>query len=283
MIATTPQSDLHSPAELLVAAHMLVDAGDVQLLRPAVLEAMTCLESYVKDVVFKALNSKLDALLVKWLEDKTRMDFDTRLQLLTPIATGHPITTQSNLWEHYKKAREIRNKVAHTGKRISREDASFVLHCVEDWLAYLVSSVGIELSLRRLKHHVESQQLRFQREEEVLALVCTYFSDKQSAASAFLTGEMIFGRSVGPDVTLIFGKYKIAVFAKLRGAKTIMSWLKKERQSNGSMPAITGCIELPSAFTHCVTLFFVRDGGIHGFPDVQWDENHQVGNTIINC
>jgi hypothetical protein len=93
----TSKSDLHTPSELLVAAHKLFDAGDVHLLRPAVLEAMTCLESYVQAVVFKALSNKLDPLLVKWLEDKTRMDFDTRLHLLTPIATGHPITKEGSL------------------------------------------------------------------------------------------------------------------------------------------------------------------------------------------
>ena len=94
---TTPTADLHTPEELLDNAETLLASSNPKMMRAAVLEAITALEAYVQSVVFSALGTKLDSLLVQWLEDKTKMDFDSRLSVLTPVAVGQPIDKQSTL------------------------------------------------------------------------------------------------------------------------------------------------------------------------------------------
>lgn len=92
-----PAADLHSPEELLATAEALVALGDPQMYRAAVLEAITALESCVALTVFERLELLLDPLLVQWLRDHTRMDFDSRLSVLTPVATGRPVDTRGTL------------------------------------------------------------------------------------------------------------------------------------------------------------------------------------------
>nr|MBA3691953.1 hypothetical protein [Acidobacteriota bacterium] len=81
-------AQIHTPEELLDNAETLFATGNAKMMRAAVLEAITSLEAFVQTTVFSALNNKLDPLLVQWLQDKTKMDFDSRLSILTPIAVG---------------------------------------------------------------------------------------------------------------------------------------------------------------------------------------------------
>ncbi len=78
---TIPTADLHTPEELLDNAETLLASSNPKMMRAVVLEAITALEAYVQSVVFSALGTKLDSLLVQWLEDKTKMDFDSRLSV----------------------------------------------------------------------------------------------------------------------------------------------------------------------------------------------------------
>ena len=84
----SPIADLHTPDEILENAEALLNSNNPKMFRGAILEAITALEAYVQKTVFASLENKLDPLLVKWLQEKTMMDFDTRLSLFTPIATG---------------------------------------------------------------------------------------------------------------------------------------------------------------------------------------------------
>ena len=89
-----PKASLHTPEELLDNAETLFLSNNPKMMRAAILEAITALEAYVQSTIFPALNEKLDPVLVKWLEDKTRMDFDSRLSVLTPVVTEHEIDTR---------------------------------------------------------------------------------------------------------------------------------------------------------------------------------------------
>lgn len=50
------------------------------------LEAITALEAYVERTIFGLLEVTMDPQLVHWLAERTRMDFDARLGVLTPVA-----------------------------------------------------------------------------------------------------------------------------------------------------------------------------------------------------
>lgn len=128
-------ADLHSSEELLATAEALLALADPQMYRAAVLEAITALESYVSGTVFEQLALLMDPLLVKWLRDRTRMDFDSRLSVLAPVATGRPVDTASGLWQDYKTAKTIRNSVTHTPERasVTRGRCSYSRPCVAGW------------------------------------------------------------------------------------------------------------------------------------------------------
>lgn len=126
-----------TPAELLETAERLFSAEDQNMYRAAILEAITALEANVRDKAFPALQLKVGNDLTKWLEEKTRMDFETRLGLFIPLATGLKVNKKDKLWNDYKKSKEIRNKVTHSGTRVTRKQARFVIDTVYEWIEYL--------------------------------------------------------------------------------------------------------------------------------------------------
>lgn len=126
-----------TPAELLETAEKLFSAADQNMYRAAILEAITALEANVRDKAFPALQNRVGSDLTKWLEEKTRMDFETRLGLFIPIATGLKVDKKDKLWNDYKKSKEIRNKVTHSGRRVTRVQARFVIDTVYEWIEYL--------------------------------------------------------------------------------------------------------------------------------------------------
>lgn len=126
-----------TPAELLETAERLFAADDPNMYRAAILEAITALEANVRDKAFPALQARVGDDLTKWLEEKTRMDFETRLGLFIPLATGLKVDKKDKLWNDYKKSKEIRNKVTHSGRKVSRVQARFVIDTVYEWIEYL--------------------------------------------------------------------------------------------------------------------------------------------------
>ena len=133
----TNNDEALTPAELLDTAERLFSIGDTNMYRASILEAISALEAIVHTKAFPALQKQVGDELAKWLEEKTKMDFETRIGLFIPIATGITINKKDRLWNDYKKAKEIRNKVTHTGRKVSQAQARFVINTVYEWVAYL--------------------------------------------------------------------------------------------------------------------------------------------------
>lgn len=123
-----------TPAELLETAEKLFAADDQNMYRAAILEAITALEAIVRGKAFPVLQARVGNELTKWLEEKTRMDFDTRLGLFIPLATGLTVDKKEKLWNDYKKSKDIRNKVTHSGRKVTRDQARFVIESIWDLL-----------------------------------------------------------------------------------------------------------------------------------------------------
>jgi len=116
--------------------------------RAAVMEAMTALEERANDVVFRSLERRrgLPPSLVKWLKDKTKYSFDEKLHPVGEFALGKSISKGETLWNNYKKARDLRNKVSHTAQKITEADARFVIQTVKEWLYFLEGAQDVQAS-----------------------------------------------------------------------------------------------------------------------------------------
>ncbi len=236
---TIPPADLHTPEELLDNAETLMATKNPKMMRAAVLEAITALESYVQTVVFSSLGEKLDSLLVRWLEEKTKMDFDSRLSVLTPLAVGHSVDKQSALWAEYKRAKEIRNKVTHSGRKVSPTDARIVIDTVYRWLAYLGSTVKIELALIGLKRYVEEKSLKVTSELEAIRIILDYFGETKASLNAREVAILYGNKTIRPDLILKIGSYTTLVETKFLKANA-HSILKNMIQQTTTYLAATG-------------------------------------------
>ncbi|AOS45457.1 hypothetical protein Verru16b_02538 [Lacunisphaera limnophila] len=210
-----PSAELHTPDELLANASAMYASGDPKLFRGAILESITALEAFVQRTVFRSLEGRLDPLLVKWLEEKTRMDFDSRLSVLTQVATGLPINKSSELWDGYKKAKEIRNKVVHSGRKVTAMDVELVMASVRDWLSYLGTTVELEAVLLTLKRWVEqSPKPPIENEAQAIQLVAQYFHQSAAARITIEAEINTGGRRHRADMILDFGPRKVLVETK---------------------------------------------------------------------
>ena len=171
------------------------------------LESITFLEAFVHNKVFAVLEETMDPRFVKWLKKKTSSEFDTRLGILTPLALGRPIDTNSKLWNRYMNAKGTRNKVTHSGAKISYEDAKQVYDTVYEWLAYLGSTVDIDLALLEFKQRVESEIFKIFSESDAIEAVGTFFAAKKGVTA---TPEKRC-RTFTLDLVLSFGSYTVAV------------------------------------------------------------------------
>jgi len=205
-------ADIHTPEELLIGAESYLSSSDSQMMRAVVLESFTALETFVHNKVFKILDNKLDQLLVKWLKEKTKMNFDDRLGILTPIALGIDNIKNNNLWCRYEKAKRVRNQVTHNGKKVSRKEATEVFSTVYDWLAYLGSTVEMELSLLRLKRYIEEKNIILTKESEVQKVIYDYFAKIKKVE---LGREVMMPNNRRADFILEFGEQTILIEAKI--------------------------------------------------------------------
>ena len=126
-----------TPAELLETAEELFKMGNSKMYRAAILEAITALESYVASEIMGKLKDHVGTELAKWLKEKTRFDFDARLGVLTSFVTGVEIDKDGRLWGDYKKSKEIRNKVTHSGKKVTEEQSRFIIDITYEWMDFL--------------------------------------------------------------------------------------------------------------------------------------------------
>lgn len=238
MSKSTPKADLHTPEELLESAAELFATGNPKMMRAAALEAITALEAYVHSLVFPALTRKFGADFSVWLEDKTRMDFDSRLSAITPIAIGLPIDKGASLWNDYKKAREIRNDIIHKGKKVTQNEAGFVIDTVRKWIAYLGSTIELELALLDLKKYIESKPVSINTELDAISLIKDYFGKSNAAVKIESEVGLRIGKShLRADLMLQFGSHQIVVETKFsrnrstqsivhQGTAQVLSYLK---------------------------------------------------------
>ena len=217
-----PVVDLHTPEELLDGAEVLYASANPKMMRAAVLESITALEAFLYKTVFSALKEKLDPLLVKWLEDKTRMDFESRLSVLAPVAIGRPIDKKSRLWQDYKKSKAMRNKITHSGRRVSQSEARFVIDTVYHWLAYLGSTVELEVALMCLKRYIEEARIPIQRETDAIRIIHEYFQTTKAVSGTAEVWITHGARRLVADSILEFGSYKVLIETKFsRGRSTV--------------------------------------------------------------
>jgi len=210
-LSESSELELHSPEELLYFADQMLKTRDPNLMRAVVMESITALEAFVQKTVFAVLKGTMDPLLVKWMEEKTKMDFDSRLKILTPVALGRPIDVQGQLWSRYVDAKRIRNSVSHSGRRINYKRAKRVYDTAYDWLAYLGSTVEVDMALLRLKRRVETGGIRIVDERTAEVAVNRFFSSKKSMS--VISQPLISNRS-RPDILLKYGLHTVLVELK---------------------------------------------------------------------
>ena len=213
--------------QLLASAQVLVTSNDPMMFRPAVFEAIGALESYVLKVVVELLREKIPDLLVKWLLEKTKMDFDSRLKVLTPIALGRTEDIERpGLWKDYIKAKEYRNKATHTGKKVTREEARFVIKTVHAWMSYLGSTAEFDLSLLGLRKYIESnpvflpagiatQDRTRHVEEKIQGIIGRYYKKVHGLSAMHDMQEYKCGQISAIDTLLEFGSEKVAFEYKI--------------------------------------------------------------------
>ncbi|MHB1317748.1 MAG: nuclease-related domain-containing protein [Anaerolineae bacterium] len=265
-----PVNELHTPEELLANAEYLLAMHDPKTTRAAVLEAVTALEAYVRDVVFSVLPHRIDPLLVKWLEDKTKMDFQCRLSILTPIATGSPVDKQSRLWQDYMQAREIRNAVTHAGRKVSVEKARFVLRTVHAWLAYIGSTAELERVLIGLKSWLETcspVRSGWDAEREV-----SDYLEKSTPAKIYRDHPIPLGsRGVRADVVLQFGTRLVLVEIKYLTSPATLSSL------HSAVERLVGMMTASPQITQGAAVL-IHDGPIEaGVPEIS---RHHAGRVL---
>jgi|GEM_PF-1846663 len=126
-----------TPAELLETAEELFKMGNSKMYRASILEAISALESYVANEIMGKLEEHVGKELAIWLNEKTRLDFDSRLGVLTSFVTGVEIDKKGRLWADYKTSKEIRNKVTHSGRKVNEKQSRFIIDITYEWIEFL--------------------------------------------------------------------------------------------------------------------------------------------------
>lgn len=237
----TPSSpNLHTPEELLAGAEVLLASSDQQLMRAAVLEALAALEWYVHQTVFPLLSQNFSASFTKWLEDKTKMNFEDRLSQLVPLATNTRINKNSPLWVRYQDSKQVRNRVAHSGQRITRAEAREAVGMVKDWLAFLGSTAEVDLSLLGLKKFLENNTVSIVNEREAIELVQRYY-EKTSPAVGIEQEKVLATRRA--DMVLSYDTYNTLIevkFSSLRNLRRSIEQVNSMANEANMIPGRNG-------------------------------------------
>jgi len=245
-----PQAiEIFTPDELLENAEGHYSANERNSTRAAVLEAMAALETYVHKRVFSALEVKIDQNLIKWIEDKTKTDFDSRVTNLASVALGCSINRNGQLWDELRKARTIRNRVVHQGAKVAIDEARFVIDTVYKWIEFLGSSVEVQVALLRLKRFFNNHPyLSIKNEQEAKDILKNYF---RKTKFADINQESEISNLPGrPDVLLKIGSHSVIVESKLSGDTPISSFVSDVTDQLSRM------MEMLNADTGAAILFY---------------------------
>jgi hypothetical protein len=212
---TPPPAILHTPAELLDTARELLASNNQKLYRGAILEALASLESFIHLTIFPSLQQRFSAEFSKWLEEKTLMDFDSRLSILAPIATGIPVGKSSALWSRYKQTRQIRKGVVHGNRKVTKAEAEAVINTTAEWMAYLGSTIELENALLELKRWVESQSISpVQTSRDAEEVIVSFFAQSGAAKQWMHQQFRVEGKYWEVDVILEFETRKVLIETK---------------------------------------------------------------------
>lgn len=211
--ADIPQGHLHTPEEMLQGAEFLLNSENPTMLRAAVLEAFSALETYAGSTALSTLERRvyppaLAETLKRQLDDR----LDSRLELLASAVVGHQMDPQ--LKKDFNEAKQIRNRVTHAGIKVSAPEARFVLKTVYKMLAYLGSNLELDLALAGFKRHIEDNKVPIETEEDAICVVRNYFGANKGAY-AYTEMPKITSKRGHPqlrcDLILEFGPYRALV------------------------------------------------------------------------
>ena len=179
------------------------------------MEAISALEAYVGTVIFEALVQQHEESLVELLKQKTKMDFDSRLGVLVPLATGQAVDRGGELWQNYKKCKTIRNKVTHMGSVVSQEEARLTVKTVYDWLSFMGSTAEIDISMLSLKKSIERNPERYSSYESIEIEIGRFFGVAKEA-STFVGNchKTPTGQVVESDIEVEIGNKKVVIEIK---------------------------------------------------------------------
>jgi hypothetical protein len=274
--STPPPAILHTPGQLLDTARELLHSGNPKYYRGAVLEALASLEAFIQLTVFPSLRRQFPAQFSTWLEDKTRMDFESRLSVLSPIATGVPVDKSSVMWTKYQESRVVRNKVAHGRRKVTKAQAEAVIAMAAEWMAYLGSTIELENALLELKRWVESQTSSpVQTEEDGVRIIVEFFSRTKATPSSINQRFVVNGITVQADAVLDFGAKKVIIETKLiRGKREIRNLIDASRGQIDRIREVTGITQA------CLVIFTAsREDDVSDL--VEKNSNGEVFTVVI--
>lgn len=263
--------NLHTPEELLAGAEYLLASSDEQLMRAAVLEALAALEWYVHETIFPLLDQKLTKSFTKWLENKTKMNFEDRLLQLVPLATDIKVNTTSPLWARFQASKRVRNSVAHSGQKITRAEARETVSMVKDWLAFLGSTAEVDLSLLGLKKYLENN-VSIADEQEAIRIVQRYY--EKTIPNVDIEQEKLL-EEYKADVVLSFDTYNTLIEVKL----SRISMIKMSVEQVSRMAATANTIPGRNIYRP-VVIFFTEDPVPEQYKTIQ-KSSHGVSLVVI--
>lgn len=206
------ETKVHNPSELLAGAHSLLERDDPHFNRAAVLEAISALEAYVASVIMNALEQEYPASLVELLKQKTKMDFDSRLSVLVPLATGQDLDKGGQLWQKYKKCKGIRNKVTHIGSVVDYEEAKLTVNTVFEWLSFMGSTAEIDISMLSLKKTIERNPQKYSNYQSLENELSKFFDITNSYKASFGNlHETPDGKLIESDIEVEIGSKKVVI------------------------------------------------------------------------
>lgn len=151
----------------------------------------------------------------------------------------------------------------HRGKKVSPKDARFVIDTVYKWLAYLGSTIEIELALIALKRYIEGAKISFEREADVIPVILEYFGrTKAASGSAQVTLPVGSHGQARADLVLRFGSHTVLIETKFSRSRSTKSIVESAVQQASRLMDVSG-------ITQSAVIIFQKGSIEPGFENVQ--------------
>jgi hypothetical protein len=145
----------------------------------------------------------------------------------------------------------VRNRVAHSGQRITRAEAREAIGMVKDWLAFLGSTAEVDLSLLGLKKFLENSTISIANEHEAIELVQRYY-EKTSPAVGVEQEKVLANHRA--DMVLSYDTYNTLIEVKF----SRLSNLRRSIEQANSMAAEANMIPGRNGYRP-VVIFFTEE------------------------